>query len=67
MPQANVTPVMRPYDPSTVPAPTPEQEERMKRARESAVSGYASDGVRNAQPAFAAAALVCFLVIRKPV
>lgn len=57
MPQANLTPVMRPYDPSTVPEPTPQQRERMARAREAVVSGYASDGVRNVKPALAAAAL----------
>jgi hypothetical protein len=57
MPQANLTPVMRPYDPSTVPEPTPQQRERMARAREAVASGYASDGVRNVKPALAAAAL----------
>jgi hypothetical protein len=61
MPQANLTPVMRPYDPSTVPTPTLEQQARMERAREAAVSGYASDGVQDARPAFAAAALVAGL------
>jgi hypothetical protein len=62
MPQANLNPVMRPYDPSTVPSPSPEQQERLARARASAVSGYASDGVLNSKPAFAAAALAAGIV-----
>jgi hypothetical protein len=57
MPQANLTPVLRPYDPATVPSPTPQQAERLARAGNAAVSGYASDGVQNTRPVLAAAAL----------
>jgi hypothetical protein len=57
MPQANLTPVIGPYDPATIPSPTPQQQERLARAREALFSGYASDGVRSSKPALAAAAL----------
>jgi hypothetical protein len=57
MPQANLTPILRPYDPSTVPSPTPQQAERLARAGNAVVSGYASDGVQNTRPALAAAVL----------
>ncbi len=58
MATTDLTPVMRPYDPATLPAPTPEQRERLARAQQAAGSRYASDGVRNPQPALAAAAVV---------